>query len=402
MDGVSEERDRNGVGDARLLQGMPAKSPALLAFAVAVLVGWTESPRSHRVRIEGTTAAHGTSPAQETLRWRDFTPCSEAGAELVLSEVVRIGDAEGLGMIERDRVNVMWSQELGWFVLDGDERFKVFDHDGRFVRAVGGAGDGPGEFAVVTGVGVVEGRIVALDAVKRAWQFFDLGGEFVEQRPFGFPGALFVPVGGRRVVVPAMDRRPDFVGYPLHVVDLDEGIPSLHFGADEPARWKATDPWARHAVAGPGSRPGTVWGGKAGIPTAQEWSADGELLRSIEGELDWFPRLDREPEPPGPVIGELMADGGDRLWMRTTVADARARDIFGRAGRTERRDPDGTQAYDIRLDGFDLGRRCHLGSLVWDSPGPRLIDRGGETMVQFVVYDESGVPRVAVHGIGWP
>lgn len=342
------------------------------------------------------------SSAQETWLWRDFEPCADADAELGLSEVVRLGEAAGDGIIEDDRVIVTWNEEVGYLVVDSSERFKVFDDDGRFVRAVGGRGDGPGEFAVVTGVDVVDGQIVALDPVKRLWQFFGLDGEFVDQRAFGFPGALFVPVGGQRVVVAAMDRRPDYVGYPLHVVDLAEGTPSLHFGAEDPARWKATDPWARHAVAGPGSRAGTVWGGKAGLPTAKEWSADGELLRSIEGELDWFPRLDHEPDPPGPVIGELIADRVDRLWMRTTVPDERARAVAADAGRMEVRDTDGTKVYDIRLDGFDLGRQCHLGRRVWDSPGPRLFDRGGEAMIQFVVYDDDAVPRVVVHSIGWP
>lgn len=347
------------------------------------------------------------SSAQEAARWNDFGPCGDGAAELALHEVVRLGDAEGDGMIERDGVGVLYGEELGYFVLDGDARFKIFNDDGRFVRAVGRDGEGPGEFAVVTSVAVVGGQIVALDAGRRSWQVFDLDGEFVAQRNFGFPSAHFVPVGGGRVVAAGMDRRPDFVGYPLHLVDLAEGAPTLHFGDDEPAKWKTTDPWAEFTVVGPGSRAGTVWGGKAGIPTAREWSGDGEPLRSIEGELEWFPRLDRHPdprrlEPPGPLVVELMADGGDRLWMQTLLADAGWREAMGTGRGAEPVRPDPGKVSDTRIDGFDLGRQCHLGRRMWDVPGHRLFDRGGEAMIQVVSYDHPAVPQVVVYRIGWP
>ncbi len=345
------------------------------------------------------------SAAQEVADWSDFKPCGDADAELVLREVLRIGDAEGEGIIERDNNYVYWSEEFGYFVLDSSMRFKMFDHEGRFVRAVGRRGEGPGEFNAVTSVAVVGDQIVALDVARRIWQFFDLDGEFAAQRNFSFSGNHFVPVGGDRVVVAGLDPRPDFVGHPLHLVDLDEGAPSLHFGAEEPANWKATDPWARIAVVGPGSRAGTIWGGKAGIPTLREWSGDGELLRSIEGELPWFPRLDQHPDtrrdPPGSMINVVMADGGDRLWMQTSLADERWREALVEQEETKQL-ADPAKVFDIRLDGFDLGRRCHLGRREWELPGHWLFDRGGEAMVQVVSYDDPLVPQVVVYRIGWP
>lgn len=354
------------------------------------------------------------SAAQEVLHWQDFRPCGgDAEAELVLHEVVRLGDAEGDGIIERDMLGVLWGKDAGYLVVDNAARFKVFGDDGEFVRAVGRAGDGPGEFDAVTTVHVVGEHLVALDAGRRAWLFFELDGEFVVQRNLGLPTGRFVPVGGTLAVVAALDRRPNLVGYPLHLVDLADGAPSLHFGAEEPANWKATDPHARRVVVGPASREGAVWGGKAGIPTAQEWSVDGQLLRSIEGELPWFPRLDRHPdprrmEPPGPQITEIMADSGDRLWMETLLADERWRETMSASvsatggGEPFFRPDDLDALYDVRLDGFDLARKCHLGRYLWDGQGGRLFDRGGEAMVQLVAYDDPAVPRIVVHRISWP
>ena len=358
--------------------------------------------------------ASAQSAAQDVARWEDFEPCGDADAELVLHEVMRLGDAEGDGMIESDVTNLSWSEEVGYFVGDGrGSWFKVFDHDGRFVRKVGRSGEGPGEFGHVAAVRVVENRIVALDASRRQWQLFDLDGEFLDQRDFGFSAALFEPVGGALVVVAVMDRRPEFVGYPLHLVDIGEGAPSMHFGAEEPANWKATDPWARSVVVGPGSRAGTVWGGKAGIPTAQEWSADGEALRRIEGELPWFPRLARHPdprrmEPDGPLFGALMGDADDRLWMQTLVSDARWRETMAEGtaapgGEVFVPPEDHHKLVDLRLDGFDLGRQCRLGYRVEDDRlhAPKLFRRGGEAMAYGVSHDDPAALRIVVYRIGW-
>ena len=59
---------------------------------------------------------------------------------------------------------------------------------------------------------------------------------------------------------------------------------------------------------------------------------------------------------------------------------------------------------DLRLDGFDLGRQCHLGHRVEDDflQAPRLFSRGGEAMAYGVVHDDPAAPQVAVYRIAWP
>ena len=214
------------------------------------------------------------------------------------------------------------------------------------------------------------------------------------------------------VVVAALDRRPEFVGYPLHLVNLDEGVPSHHFGAEEPANWKSTDPWARQVVVGRGNRAGTVWGGKAGIPTALEWSADGRLLRRIEGELPWFPFLALHPapqrlEPPGPFVLEMMGDTADRLWVKIQLPDARWRATM-REHMTEFGEPvvppeERHKMNDVRLDGFDLRRRCHLGHRMYDDfrTSPQLFVRGGEVMAYTTDLADLAALQIVVHQIGF-
>ncbi|MDE2652946.1 MAG: 6-bladed beta-propeller [Gemmatimonadota bacterium] len=88
-----------------------------------------------------------------------------------------------------------WSARLGYLVV-GSTYLQIFDKDGRFARRVGREGDGPGKFLRVVDAHVVDGRLVALDDANRAWSIFNLAGDFVERRPYGYSPGPFVPVGG--------------------------------------------------------------------------------------------------------------------------------------------------------------------------------------------------------------
>ena len=339
--------------------------------------------------------------AQQTANWRDFEICSEC--KLELTEVVRLGDVDGLGMIESANPTVTWSAEVGYTVV-GPTFFQVFDDNGRFLRRVGREGDGPGEFRGAGDVHVVGGQLVALDYAKRAWVIFDTVGQFVDQRRYGFVGGQFVPVGGSQVVVVAMDRSPSVVGYPLHLVDIESGAPSLHFGSTE--SWVFT-PYAENVKGSMVSRPGTVWWGTAASPRVQEWSVSNQLLRVIEGELPWFPEvtelIDPTQGPPSTLLQSLALDDGGRLWMTVRIADPEWRDV------EVIRDEEGPYVpsnrridyLDTRLDIFDLQSRRHLGSYFWDNPNGSIFDLGGEPAIRIVEYTEETLPQVVIYRIGW-
>ena len=339
--------------------------------------------------------------AQQTADWKDFEICTEC--KLELTEVVRLGDAHGQGMIESANPRVTWSAEVGYVVV-GRTFFQVFDDDGRFLRRVGREGDGPGEFRGGGDVHVVGGQLVALDYAKRAWVIFDTVGGFVDQRRYGYVGGEFVPVGGTQVVVVDMDRSPSVVGYPLHLVDIESGAPSLHFGSTE--SWVFT-PYADDVKGSMISRPGTVWWGTAASPRIQEWSVSNQLLRVIEGELPWFPRftepIDPTREPPSTLLQSLALDDGERLWMTVRTADPGWRDV------ELIRDEEGPYVplsrridyLDTRLDIFDLQSRRHLGSYFWDNPNGSIFDLGGEPAIRIVEYTEETLPQVVIYRIGW-
>lgn len=83
-------------------------------------------------------------PAQQVLNWGDFELCNDC--ELEVTELVRLGDAEGPGIIEGSARLVTWDRELGYLLYPGVGAYiKVFGHDGTFQRKIGREGDGPGD-----------------------------------------------------------------------------------------------------------------------------------------------------------------------------------------------------------------------------------------------------------------
>ena len=374
-------------------------------FASAAARNAVFPPDAEALRYIPSLRDYEVAPIHETVNWNDFQLCAECG--LVLTEVVRLGDADGPGLIEGAAPGVSWSERMGYAVA-GPTFLQVFDDEGRFVRRIGRAGEGPGEFDGIADAHVVGGRLVVLDRVRRSWSVFDRSGRFVGRRPYGHQTGPFVPVGGGRVAVVARDRSSQAGGSPLHLADIDSGVPSLHFGSRDVWEYGRRDrPYAdsiRGSVVG---RPGTVWWGAAGSPRVQEWSVDDELLRVIEGELPWFPEVtepvDRTREPPPTLLGSLALEGQNRFWMITRTADPDWRDVELEPGPEGPRIPASKRAdyLDTRLDIFDLEEKRHIGRYVWDSPYVRLFNLGGEPAVSVVEYDEEMVPQVVVYRVGW-
>ena len=367
------------------------------------------SPRMFKLADDGTSwedfddwDAALVRPSHEVIAWSDFELCHSC--ELELTEVVRFGDADGPGAIESDAPTVTWSERLGYVVV-GSTFLQVFDDDGVFVRRVGQRGEGPGEFGRVVDAHVVDGRLVALDQTSRSWSIFSLAGEFIERRPYGYATGPFAPVGGGRVVVVTLDPSPEVAGLPLHLADVDSGVPSLHFGSWDDA-WKSA-PYANNVRGSVASRAGTVWWGAAGSPRVQEWSVDDELLRVIEGELPWFPEVgeavDPSREPPSTLLRSLALNDQEQLWMTVRTADPQWREVeLERTSEGYRIPPERRPDYfDTRLDIFDLDGERHLGHYRWDSPYPRLIDLGGEPAVSVVEHTQEMVRQVVIYRVGW-
>ncbi len=91
------------------------------------------------------------------------------------------------------------------FVLDSkDKKIKIFNSQGKFERAIGKPGQGPGEVEMPTGIQLTSaGELLVEDALTRRLSFFKPSGEFLRHVSFAEKTAL---------VNLALDSRGNFLG----------------------------------------------------------------------------------------------------------------------------------------------------------------------------------------------
>ena len=148
-------------------------------------------------------------------------PAEDRPLDGAFEEVYRIGAFGGEEWETFGSVAGMTFDEAGnLYVVDGQaSRIVVVDREGGLVRTVGNAGEGPGEFGdgpPVTAVGR-DGRVVAFEIMRRAFQIFGPDGVFERSVRVGGTGYVIVPAlqafpgGGVLSVreVGAMSGQPD-------------------------------------------------------------------------------------------------------------------------------------------------------------------------------------------------
>ena len=176
----------------------------------------------------------------------------------------------------------------------------------------------------------------------------------------------------------------------------------VHFGADSPT-YIPDEPYGDLAVLSTMSRPGTVWWGKPALPHWEEWSLDGHHLRTVVGDLSWFPKQwswQIHIRRPIPRMSYFGVDAQDRLWIIVEVADPGWREIeFVRTdeGWFPVDDVRPDELRDARLDVFDLKTRRHLGHFTWDSVYPALMVLQEDMAVSLVEYGVDLVPQLSIY-----
>lgn len=241
--------------------------------------------------------------ATETVEMKDAI---SNGPMLEFQELLRIGSLSG----EHDAFGRIWDAR---FTASGriavadvqSSQVLVFDHSGRFMHAVGRAGDGPGEFRfpAVLGPGP-EDSLLVWDARSGRVSVFDSTGRFA--RAFGLPnqwvvsGIEFLP--DAQFLVAASDP---FERGGLHFLD-QAGRPGESFGP--PAFLPLTEPFERTLlggyvdVVGDGARilytrksPYEIWFFNGSHPVRRcvghpQWTTDPRDVVNREGrgvQLDW-------------------------------------------------------------------------------------------------------------------
>jgi hypothetical protein len=310
----------------------------------------------------GIVAVHSSGPTgwHDTLGWRLVPDGRVGGAlddpgELINPQSLALDDAGNLYVADQDPAVI-----------------KVFAPDGRFVRAIGRDGQGPGEF-VVAFISARGGHLAVQDPRTSRLSLFDTAGTFIRSWNTGCCIWSWIQLDRQhRVYVPVMTPpdvdasyryvRYDTLGAVIDTVAVPKG--------QAPPMWTVRQgnvmqmmtpvpftPQMRHAIAPDGS---LVFG----------WTGDYRLVRTDGRDTlgvmsrDWTPdplgqerrqrHVDRMIERMGPgmdevalrnsfpvseipstlpAFAEVNVDGGGNVWLTADADSASARfDVFSAEG----------------------------------------------------------------------
>jgi hypothetical protein len=282
----------------------------------------------------------------------------------------RLGAADGPVELQFTAVTHATRLSDGRFVIIDAGNVRVLDDNGEFVRSIGGAGGGPGEFrAPALAAPLGQAGLVVWDRTTGGLSWFDEGGAFEDSSPFVRQSvvALSASADGSLLAVsdesPAPPRRPGIhrqrnTGHFLRII-RDGAVDSL-------ARVPGTEWELRVDEGGMRIRAGWYYPRlRVGLSTAGAWITDGtdwELRRHdlASGSVDRIVRFDApiepftdqhvrelharalaaaEPQarpdlealhdeleypPMLPPIEGILVDGDDRLWVGRLEAPGQA------------------------------------------------------------------------------
>jgi hypothetical protein len=261
--------------------------------------------------------------AQTRLTIAETVACRDC--RLQIEKVVQLGGVEGgPGYIGAPGSVVAWRN--GWAVVSLAKRYNVslFDLNGAFIRDIGRAGSGPGEYRFI-GKAFVDpvGDLLVVDQfaqrITRVRQ--DLTQEVAFHLPSASLSSLIVS-SDTTLLINSDDRSPRRAGMPFHIITRD-GEVLRSFGADTPF----VDPRRPHAhmrVMTP-ARGGGLWSARTTDYVVERWQEDGRRTIQIRRRAAWFPTHGRagfNPDgPPNPSIRALWEDDQGLLWVLIHVAD---------------------------------------------------------------------------------
>lgn len=145
-----------------------------------------------------------------------------------LVELAVLGDTIGDGFIQPSRV--VTRDSLGRYWIGQGESLKVYDFDGRFLREVGRAGEGPLEFGRVAFTKAVpDGRVHVLDPRNLRETVIDANFALLEERrvPRQFASLYSAAALHGDYVVNAWVTSAETIGSPLHIIRGEEVVRSF-------------------------------------------------------------------------------------------------------------------------------------------------------------------------------
>ena len=307
----------------------------------------------------------GESPARgEVCTWEGAT---HSAANMVLRSIPEFCDLRAVPIaVLRTSVNgahpdpgdQVLVTAAGRFLSTSWSHLQVLEWDssGRFLQAVGRTGEGPGEFVRRGGLLLFLGpndSLFVLDGGNR-WTVFDDGLNY--QRTFQGTNAgrstRYVHVGSQGIVTTG-DMSSGRTDNSFHLTDFD-GALARKFGP-RPQRVEEIG-WYRASTP---SRPGAFWvmpprgWANEGL-RLEHWSLQGERLSTLERLVGWMPTSNYGPssdgsEPLLPDFSRISMDSRGLLWTSVVVRRTSWREVSS----ADERQTDWSTLYEGRTEVID-------------------------------------------------
>lgn len=260
---------------------------------------------------------------QEVVLVTDQEACNDC---LTLELAVTIGD-EVEGYVERGQVR---RDSRGRYYVPNASALTnvpVFDVDGTFIERIGRDGEGPGEYRGANHVRITEGdTLYVFDYMLRRVTVLSSSYEVVTTKlvdatphTFGFD---VLPDG--RLVFNSVFYSAESAGLPLHLIS-ERGRLVRSFGAVDQA-YRADDQigLARQIAATESG----VWSAPLHDYRIELWSLNGDLVKTLDREVDWFESTEfekgrgvRRDKPPRCQVAEFRIDERGLMWTMVWVPD---------------------------------------------------------------------------------
>jgi hypothetical protein len=229
-------------------------------------------------------------------------PPKDAPAKLVLEEIYTVGggDSPDASFVAISDLDVLPDGTA--YVLDTkDSRVKVFDARGKFVRAFGSAGQGPGEVNQPTGILITpENEVLVEDMLNRRLAFFALDGTFKRHVSTAqILGLTGIQMDGRGLIVARSMGLGEAGKMSMEVKTYDKDLKpkaqlaSFEFAVSLQAK---INPFSAMDLLYALDRQGRLYLGSARAYEIKVVSAEGQLLKTIGREYDpvVIPQADKD------------------------------------------------------------------------------------------------------------
>lgn len=241
---------------------------------------------------------------------------SACNACIGLEEVAELGKSDNPDGFVNFAFRVYRDAKSRYWVVQGSE-IKLFDSRGEYLRKVGAAGSGPGEWRSPWFATDSDGRITIADASTGRVTELDGGFKVVAETPLpGLQINSIAPTGPNSFVVNAWAVAADMVGQPIHIFENGQIVRS--FGA--PKSGVLTDFTGQRLVSGDGR--GHVVVSKPYSLDLEVWTDQGERVVGISGpplnSHEVLPgRYDFDRNPLASEVRGVRLDSLGRLWVLT-------------------------------------------------------------------------------------